>query len=115
VERDPETGETVVRARFGEDGEGQVARTRLDAIDLEGGDAMSFVWAIGDDDPLSARAEITQTTELGRGDWEVRIETRIALSSTAEAFRLRARLAAFEGEKRVFERSWDEEIPRELV
>jgi predicted acyl esterase len=115
VERDPRTGETVVRARFGDDGEGQVARARLDAIDLEGGDAMSFVWAIRDDDPLSARAEIAQTTELGRGDWEVRIETRIALSSSAETFRLRARLAAFEGEKRVFERSWDEEIPRDLV
>ena len=115
VERDPRTGETLVTARFGADDAGQLARARLDAIDLEGGDAMTLRYAIRDDDPLSARAEIAQTTELQRGEWSVRIETRLELSSSATAFRLRASLAAFEAAKPVCERSWDEEIKRELI
>jgi hypothetical protein len=115
VERDPRTGETVVSARFGADAAGRVARARLGAIDLEGGDALALRYAIRDDDPLSARAEIAQTTELQRGAWAVRIETRLELSATATAFRLRARLAAFEGEAPVCEREWDESIGRDLV
>jgi hypothetical protein len=115
VERDPRTGETVVRARFGADDAGRLARARLDAIDLEGGDALELRYAIRDDDPLSARAEIAQTTELQRGEWSVRIETRLELSSSASAFRLRARLAAFEGGSPICEREWDEEIERDLV
>jgi hypothetical protein len=105
----------VVSARFGADPAGQLARARLDAIDLEGGDAMTLRYAIRDDDPLSARAELAQITELQRGAWSVRIETRLELSCSATAFRLRARLAAFEGAERVCEREWDEEIKRELI
>ena len=45
----------------------------------------------------------------------MRIETRLELSSSATAFRLRASLAAFEAAKPVCERSWDEEIKRELI
>jgi hypothetical protein len=115
VERDPRTGETVLVARFGADDAGRVARARLDAIDLEGGDALALRYAIRDDDPFSARAEIAQTTELQRGAWAVRIETRLELSATATAFRLRARLAASEGGAPVCEREWDESIPRDLV
>ncbi len=115
VERDPRTGETVVSSRFGADPAGQLARARLDAIDLEGGDAMTLRYAIRDDDPLSARAELSQITELQRAAWSVRIETRLELSCSATAFRLRARLTAFEGGSRVCEREWDEEIKRELL
>ncbi len=115
VEHDPASGETVVTARFGEDGSGTLARARLDAIDLEGGDALTLRYRIRDDDPLSAHASIAQKTELQRGEWRLRIETLVELESSETAFRLRARLEAFEGEKRAFARSWDEEIPRDLV
>jgi len=50
-----------------------------------------------------------------RGDWAIRTCTRTLLTSTATDFRLRAELDAWEGESRVFCRSWDERIPRDHV
>ena len=50
-----------------------------------------------------------------RGDWEVRTETRTLVTSDEENFRIRADLDAWEGKSRVFSRSWDRVIPRDLV
>ncbi|MFO7751719.1 MAG: hypothetical protein R6V41_01225, partial [Desulfobacteraceae bacterium] len=50
-----------------------------------------------------------------RGDWEVHTETRTLLTSDEENFRIRADLDAWEGKSRVFSRSWDTVIPRDLV
>jgi hypothetical protein len=37
----------------------------------------------------------------------------VRVSCTKSDFRVEARLAAFEGERCVFERRWDEAVPRE--
>jgi hypothetical protein len=50
-----------------------------------------------------------------RGHWEVRTVTRTLLTSNEHGFRIRADLDAYEGPSRVFSRSWDREIPRDLV
>ena len=48
-------------------------------------------------------------------DWEVTTITRTLLTSDATNFRIRATLDAFEGDSRVFAKTWDEAIPRDLV
>ena len=59
------------------------------------------------------RAEIEETIELGRDDWQTRIETRIRLTSTRGSWRVQADLDAYEGGSRCFCRSWDETIERD--
>ena len=48
-------------------------------------------------------------------DWEVHTITRTLMTSDAETFRIRATLDAFEGDSRVFAKTWDEKVPRDLV
>ena len=51
---------------------------------------------------------------LRRGNWAVTVESR-TLSATREAFELRARLEAFEGDTLVRTRRWDCRVAREGV
>jgi hypothetical protein len=76
---------------------------------------MALEIEILDSDPLSARAEVAHETELARGPWCARVETRMRLSASKQEFRLESRLEAREGEHLVFSRSWDDRIPRDLV
>jgi hypothetical protein len=68
-----------------------------------------------DDDFGSIRGETHWERGLRRRDWSVRTVTYTLLTSTANAFRLHAYLDAFEGERRVYSRSWNYTIPRDLV
>ncbi len=88
---------------------------RIDDIDLTVNIWRRQRMAIRPDDPTSARAETEWHRSYVRGDWRVSAESRIVLTSSREAFRVVARMDAFEGESRVFSRDWDETIPRDLV
>jgi len=79
---------------------------------MDGGDGMAIRTRIHPGDPLRARAAIEQRTELRRGAWSVAVETAVEISSTREVFRVEARIAASEAGSPVFERSWDERVPR---
>ncbi len=72
-----------------------------------------------EDDFESLKAEVEWHRGLERGDWAIRTVTRTELTCTGSAFLLRAELDAYErvgdSERRVFCRSWDEHIPRDLV
>ncbi|TVR66764.1 MAG: CocE/NonD family hydrolase [Spirochaetaceae bacterium] len=59
------------------------------------------------------RAEVTGTRAFQRGAWEARTITRTVLTSTRTHFRIRATLDAYEGDARIFARSWDEIVPRD--
>ncbi len=109
TERDPDTGTVslVIHDDFGEARDldhglvhGEVARER---------------WTIRPDDPLSAHGKTHWTQTYARDDWSVRTETFTTMTSTAETFRLTARIEAYEGDKLVFERDFDETIPRNHV
>jgi len=63
----------------------------------------------------SLRGEVRWTHSLERGDWRVRTETRTVLACDATHFHVHATLDAFEGEHRVFERSWQHSTPRRCV
>jgi hypothetical protein len=88
---------------------------RIDRIGLEQGTEGKFTFDLQDDDPLSATAEMRRSETLRRDDWQVRMETSMRLSSTRDAFRLRASMRAWDGENEVCHREWDETIPRDLV
>ena len=63
-------------------------------------------------DPLSARMETHWTEELRRGRWHVRTESRASLTATRTHFVVWGKLEAYEGRKKVFEKEWNEAIPR---
>ncbi|MGZ5910892.1 MAG: CocE/NonD family hydrolase [Reyranella sp.] len=88
---------------------------RIDRLDLELGTEGKFAFDITDDDPLSATAEMQRTETIQRDAWQVRIETRMRLACTRDAFLLRASLRAWEGDREVCHREWDRSIPRDLV
>lgn len=115
VNRDAETGETIITVRRDADDSGRPALWRIDAIDLTIGHAVEQRYSIRDDDPLSARAEILHTTEKTRGNWSARVECEVRLTSTRTHFRLEANLVAREGERLVASRAWDEAIPRDFL
>jgi uncharacterized protein len=48
-------------------------------------------------------------------DWWIRTETRAVMTCTKESFEIAAIMEAFEAEKRVFSRTSDRRIPRDLV
>lgn len=109
IERDLETGlvTVIVANDFGE------------ARDLDHGlvtgSRMSERWTIRPDDPLSAGAEILWEQTLARGDWSVRTEARSSMRSDAGSFHLSARLEAWEGSDRVFERDFASTVARRYV
>ncbi|WP_031509254.1 CocE/NonD family hydrolase [Streptomyces megasporus] len=65
------------------------------------------------DDFTSARGESEWTMEFSRGDWRVRTVTRQVLRCTEEEFLLHATLDGYEGEDRVFSRTWNRSLPRD--
>jgi hypothetical protein len=82
---------------------------------LANGSINREAWTIHPDDPLSARGETHWTQTLSRNDWSVRTETFATMRSDAENFVLTARIEAWEGEKLVLERDFEDIIPRRLV
>ncbi len=88
---------------------------RFDAIGIAAGMQISERFSIAGNDPLSARASLAWTIKRERGDWRVRVEAKIELHCTADAFLVQQSLAAFEGETRVFAQDWSREIARDLV
>jgi putative CocE/NonD family hydrolase len=88
---------------------------RIDRLGLELSTEGKFAFDITDDDPLSATAEMQRTETIQRDAWQVRIETRMRLSCTRDAFLLQASLRAWEGASEVSHREWDRSIPRDLV
>jgi putative CocE/NonD family hydrolase len=67
------------------------------------------------DDFTSTRGESTWTMTFSRGDWKVRTVTSTVLRCTETDFLLDATLDAYEGDCRVFSRTWNESLPRDLL
>jgi hypothetical protein len=109
IERDIGSGAVTLRT-VDDDG-----LRRITAHGLEIGSRVVESFTITPEDPLSARAEAAWTYRVGRGPWQTRTEGRTVMWSDRDNFHLEARLEAFEGEMLVFEKTWDETIPRDLV
>ncbi|MGM1052688.1 MAG: CocE/NonD family hydrolase [Pseudomonadota bacterium] len=90
-------------------------RYRIDDIDLEIAARVTerYQYSYGSYDSVSGWTEWQRSFK--RGDWEVHTLTRTLMTSDLDNFRIRATLDAWEGDTRIFARTWDETIPRDLV
>ncbi|GLS85462.1 peptidase S15 [Cypionkella aquatica] len=79
------------------------------------GESMTELWEIHPDDPLSARAVHTWEQRQSRGDWSVRTNAWAEMTATATHLRLKASLTAWEGDTKIFERHFDDEVSRKFV
>ncbi|MEU5371206.1 CocE/NonD family hydrolase C-terminal non-catalytic domain-containing protein [Streptomyces sp. NPDC005951] len=67
------------------------------------------------EDYASVRGESAWTMSFGRPGWDVRVETRTVLTSDKDAFHVDATLDGYESGRRVFSRTWNEDVPRTSV
>jgi predicted acyl esterase len=88
---------------------------RIEDIDLTRSIQMQRRLLIHPANPTSARAEARASRAYSRGDWRTSAEVSLILTCDRDRFRVIARMDAYEGESRIFSRSWDESIPRDLV
>ena len=70
---------------------------------------------IADGDPLSAVVRSDRTFAVGRGQWQVTVRTASTMSATASAFQVTNVLDAYEGDRRVFTKTWHADVPRDRV
>lgn len=110
VEVDLKTGEMVHTVEGGSFGEAELAR--LHEIDLDLSYWLKKELRIREEDPLSARASISQNALLCRADWQIRVTCETELETTENAFQFRCQLTAKEDDSLAFQRSWAESIPR---
>ncbi len=108
IRRDGRDGE--VRYDVGFDG----GETTLHANGLTFGSTNAQCYAITDGNPLSARAEYRAGFSFSRGQWQVRTESELIVTSDEDDFCLKGRIAAFESEEEVFTRKWNIKIPRKV-
>jgi putative CocE/NonD family hydrolase len=73
------------------------------------------IFSIMEGQPTSARVECQRQIEISRGDWQTRIETSSVMTSDKAHFYLTNVLDAYEGQVRVFTKSWTRKIRREMV
>jgi uncharacterized protein len=90
-------------------------RERIEDLDLEVEHRVREWYTTLGDDVTSAEGGTEVTFEFEREGWRIRTETKTVLRSTPEEFLVTAELDAYEGDARVFSRSWNERIPRDLV
>jgi putative CocE/NonD family hydrolase len=76
---------------------------------------MDDTYSIVAGDPLSAKAVCRSTTSVGRGEWRTRVEATSTMTASADAFLVTTRVEAYEGETRVFARSSERSVARDLV
>ena len=61
------------------------------------------------------KEEVDLTIKIGRGDWRTRVETNSFMTADAATFRVTNMLDAYEGDTRVFSKTWTFTVPRDLV
>jgi hypothetical protein len=89
--------------------------TRLTETELEIYSKIEDHFTIVEDDPLSAEASCVGEIGLRRGDWDVRAETYSRMTADADHFYVTHVMDAYEGNVRVFNKTWHVKIPRHMV
>ncbi len=109
IEHDLIPGRTTLRLAFDE------GRMRYVDTGMEIEDIATETYTVVDGDPLSMTAHITHMLEYQRDAWQVRVEVEATMTADAMHFHLSHHLDAYEGNTRVFTKSWTKAIPREFV
>jgi putative CocE/NonD family hydrolase len=106
IRTDVGTGETIVEVSD------YSGLNRYDDIDLVADARSSERYRLVEGDPLSVCAEVDWTWRFERGNWRVRTESRTKVTCTRTEFIIHGELAAWEGKKEVFRRTFDERVRR---
>jgi uncharacterized protein len=88
---------------------------KLPATGLDYRTDSSHEHIIIDGDPLSAAIRYNCTIRIERGEWRTRVETTSSITSDLQNFRVTQTLDAYEGNTRIFARTWTFEAPRDNV
>ncbi|MFF8935465.1 CocE/NonD family hydrolase [Streptomyces paradoxus] len=88
---------------------------RFEDIGLEAGRRAHERYTAVADEFTSAGGETTWTMRFQRDDWDVRVVTSTRLTCDETDFFVDATLDAYEGGRRVFSRTWNEQVPRDLL
>ncbi|MFF7732057.1 CocE/NonD family hydrolase [Streptomyces sp. NPDC007984] len=88
---------------------------RFEDIGLEAGRRARERYRAVADDFTSVGGETTWTMRFRRDDWDVRVVTHTRLTCDETDFFVDATLDAYEADRRVFSRTWNEKIPRDLL
>ncbi len=116
VHREPISGHTTVTlAGKGGGLLGPVAHYRIDPIGTEMVHSIVKKLDIDDHDPLSARAEVRQTMNMGRKGWRVAIDVGTVLTCDAKYFYVEADATASLNGKKVSARRWSTKHRRNLL
>jgi uncharacterized protein len=92
--------------------DGQV---RLDPVGTTVALDKSMTYRVRDNDPTSAVTEVRYRYGVARDDWVADIAGTTKLTATKNRFILHVDADVFEQGRRIFCRSWHEEIPRDLL
>ena len=111
VRRDLATG--LVEQVFDWDLGGAQRFPSLDGLVSE--DASHTVYSIREGDPLSASVRFRASSGARRGDWRTRADVTSTMTADADFFHVTSALDAYEGETRVFARTWSWRFPRDHV
>ncbi|MGD6741388.1 CocE/NonD family hydrolase [Streptomyces sp. BH106] len=87
----------------------------FDAIDLDVGCHVLERYTSTADDFTSPAGESTWTMSFRRGDWDVHVRTSTTLRCDADAFHVNATLDAYEADRRIVSRTWNETVPRDAL
>lgn len=109
IETDLKAGTTALVV---EDSTGEVENLTHGLIT---GESMSERWETAPDDPLSAHGTMHWEQRLSRGDWGVVTRGKVQMTATSTAFHMTAHLTAWENDREIFTRQWDETVPRRFV
>lgn len=90
-------------------------RVRLLESGVEYEDRSTNIYSIVEGDPLSASVRCERSIGIRWGDINTRVETVSTMSADAQAFWVTNVLEAFEGETRVFAKTWNARIERDLI
>ncbi|WP_328416274.1 CocE/NonD family hydrolase [Streptomyces violaceus] len=88
---------------------------RFDDIGVEAGRRARERYTAVADEFTSASGESTWTMRFQRDDWDVRVVTHTQLRCDETDFFVDATLDAYEADRRVFSRTWNEKVPRDLL
>ncbi|WP_218586264.1 CocE/NonD family hydrolase [Acerihabitans arboris] len=77
---------------------------RLDALGRE-------TYRVNALDPLSASSEAVRSAGFQRGDWQARLEVTTRLSADHDGWRLESSLDAFDHDRAIFSRRWEDYFP----
>ncbi len=91
------------------------AKTKLPEINWAMGKKVEEKYIYRNNNYDTLRGEVTSERKFERDDWSVYTKTRTILTSTKTHFIIRATLDAYEGDVRIYSKTWDEKVKRDLL